>query len=118
MIISTVSACNGAVNALAASVSVTEKQNAEIERLTGWLDLMKDEFIRISSCGHASNEIKQLGDRASKQISQNIPVIAQRDAAQAKLLKCRLLIGSNLEDLKRQVAEMERLAQSIGGGAQ
>jgi hypothetical protein len=64
----------------------------ENEQLTDTLDLMRDEFKRIRSCPGADQEIIVLCDRAITRITQNVPVIVQRDNAEAELAKIKSLL--------------------------
>jgi hypothetical protein len=48
------------------------------------IDLMKDEFLRIIAFS-PSDEIKNLCERAIKNIDQSVPVIKQRDQALKEL---------------------------------
>lgn len=50
-----------------------------------WLDLMRDEFVRIKVLAGAESEIAGLCDRAIVQISQNVPLIRQLDFATKRL---------------------------------
>lgn len=61
-------------------------------KLTDIIDLMRDEFMRIKTCPAdkwAKPEIDGLCDRAITNINQNVPVIVQRDEAQAKVASLR-----------------------------
>lgn len=58
------------------------------------LDLMVDEFQRIAACPGADEEIKGLCRRAVRRTLQRVPVIEQRDRAEARV-----------RDLERQLAE-------------
>lgn len=64
----------------------------ENEQLTDTLDLMRDEFKRIKSCPGADQEIIVLCDRAITRITQNVPVITQRDNAEAELAKIKSVL--------------------------
>jgi hypothetical protein len=64
----------------------------ENEQLTGIIDLMRDEFMRIKVCPGANQEIIGLCERAITRVNQDIPVIVQRDNAEAELVKIKNLI--------------------------
>ena len=72
----------------------------EIQKLTDTIDLMRDEFMRIKACPSekwAKPEIDGLCDRAIKQINQHVPVIVQRDRAEAKALELRVALLTILD---------------------
>ena len=52
-------------------------------RLVDLIDLNRDEFLRIKACPSADAEIKDLCERAQVRITQNVPVIEQRDNAES-----------------------------------
>ena len=58
---------------------------ARVKKLEDQLDLNRDEFQRITSCPGANAEIVQLCRRSPEVIEQNVPVITQRDEAQARV---------------------------------
>lgn len=68
------------------------KSEHENEKLTDILDLMRDEFKRIKVCPGVTSEIIGLCERAITTVTQNVPVIVQRDKAEEQLAK----IKSNL----------------------
>jgi len=63
--------------------------NTTIQQLTDALDLMRDEFRRISVCPGCTDEIKGLCDRAKTNLVQKVPVIAQRDEAERTVARLR-----------------------------
>ena len=75
-----------------------EKAEAELAMKIDTLDLMRDEFLRIKACTvcHPHNafaeEIADLCDRAITNLLQRVPVIVQRDKAEAELSAERELV--------------------------
>ena len=65
----------------------------ENEQLTDIVDLMRDEFRRIMVCPDVSIEVIGLCERAITCINQNVPVIVQRDNAEAELAKIKCLLS-------------------------
>ncbi len=61
----------------------------EIERLTDTLDMMRDEFKRIVACPGCNAEIEDLANRAQLELIQRVPMITQRDQAEADLASAR-----------------------------
>jgi hypothetical protein len=62
-----------------------EKAEAEVSQLTDALDMMKDEFMRIIASPNCTSEIKDFASRAQLKLVQRVPVITQRDRAEAEL---------------------------------
>jgi hypothetical protein len=79
---------NDVINRLAEFCEMNPREN---ESLTDILDLMRDEFKHIMVC---TDSLEVIGscDRAIKNINQNVPIIVQRDNAEAKLAKIKSLI--------------------------
>lgn len=61
------------------------RAEAEVSKLTDALDMMRDEFMRIIACPGCNAEIEDLADRAQLKLVQHVPVITQRDRAEAEL---------------------------------
>ena len=53
------------------------QSQAEKDRVIDHCDLMRDEFMRIKSCQNATEEIKNLCDRALKRTDRNVPVLSE-----------------------------------------
>ena len=62
-----------------------ERGEAEVSKLTDALDMMRDEFMRIIACPGCNAEIEDLANRAQLKLIQRVPVITQRDRAEAEL---------------------------------
>jgi len=81
-------------------VARAERAEAEVSMKTDTLDLMRDEFLRIKACTVChphdafAEEIADLCDRAIANLLQRVPVIVQRDKAEAELATLRLLHAS------------------------
>jgi hypothetical protein len=56
---------------------------AKINVLTDHIDLMVDEFKRIKAVTYGNKEVEGLCDRAVSNTYQHVPVIVQRDTAEA-----------------------------------
>lgn len=54
------------------------------------LDMMRDEFLRIIACPGCNAEIEDLANRAQLKLIQRVPVIVQRDRAEAAAMKLRV----------------------------
>ena len=61
------------------------RAEAEVSKLTDALDMMRDEFMRIIACPGCNAEIEDLANRAQLKLIQRVPVITQRDLAEAEL---------------------------------
>ncbi len=74
-----------------ASVRADElaKAENEIARLVAHIDLMRDEFQRIANCVEFPSEVLGLCARAIAVTHQHVPVIVQRDEAQAEYKRLR-----------------------------
>ena len=68
------------------------------------LDMMRDEFQRIIACPGCNAEIEDLANRAQLKLVQRVPVIVQRDEAQAEL--------SRLRGLFLELIELTKLARN------
>ena len=79
---------DGAKPGLALADGSTPSYNALLDRI----DLMVDEFYRIRACPGANVEIKGLCDRAIRNTYQHVPVIVQRDNAEALALRYRVAL--------------------------
>ena len=66
-----------------------ERAEVEVSKLTDALDMMRDEFMRIIACPGCNAEIEDLANRARLKLIQHVPVITQRDRAEAELAKER-----------------------------
>ena len=62
-----------------------ERAEVEVSKLTDALDMMRDEFMRIIACPGCNAEIEDLANRAHLKLIQRVPVITQRDRAEAEL---------------------------------
>ena len=62
-----------------------ERAEVEVSKLTDALDMMRDEFMRIIACPGCNAEIEDLANRARLKLIQHVPVITQRDRAEAEL---------------------------------
>ena len=62
----------------------------EVSQLTDTLDMMRDEFQRIIACPGCNGEIEDLANRAQLKLIQHVPVIVQRDRAEAEAMKLRV----------------------------
>ena len=83
---------------------LVDKGKNEIAALTAQVDLMLDEFVRISTCPGVTDEIKGLCIRGQQGIEQTVPVIVQRDKA---LKENEKLTAEN----KRLKEALEKIAQ-------
>lgn len=54
------------------------------------LDMMRDEFQRIVACPGCNAEIEDIANRAQLKLIQHVPVIVQRDRAEAAAMKLRV----------------------------
>lgn len=61
-----------------------------LDMLTDTLDMMRDEFQRIVACPGCNAEIEDLANRAQLKLIQHVPVIVQRDRAEAEAMKLRV----------------------------
>lgn len=84
------------------------KARAEVSQLTDHVDLMRDEFIRISINPGASSEIKGLCDRALETTKQRVPVICQRDIAVHDLAAARAEIAKLQSQIAKWIPVSER----------
>lgn len=82
---------------VALQVATLEELQARAERAEATADLMVDEFKRIRALVGSTSEIAGLCDRAMKNTYQHVPVIVQRDAAEAEVKRLR----EALEDIER-----------------
>jgi uncharacterized protein YbaR (Trm112 family) len=67
------------------AIERAERAEAEVSKLTDALDMMRDEFMRIIACPGCNAEIEDLANRAQLKLIQRVPVITQRDRAEAQL---------------------------------
>jgi hypothetical protein len=65
------------------------------------IDMMADEFKRIKALHYADTETAGLCDRAVSYIKQHVPVIEQRDRAEADRQKTREVVQALVDALKR-----------------
>ena len=86
-----------------------ERAEAEVSRLTDTLDLMRDEFLRIIACPGCNGEIEDLANRAQLNLIQRVPVIIQRDRAEAQASKLRI----TLEDEREKARVLREALLSI-----
>ena len=66
-------------------IETIRAERAEVSKLTDALDMMRDEFMRIIACPGCNAEIEDLANRAQLKLIQRVPVITQRDRAEAEL---------------------------------
>jgi uncharacterized small protein (DUF1192 family)/uncharacterized protein YbaR (Trm112 family) len=67
------------------AIARAERAEVEVSKLTDALDMMRDEFMRIIACPGCNAEIEDLANRAQLKLIQRVPVITQRDRAEAEL---------------------------------
>jgi hypothetical protein len=89
------------------ALGAIEAADAKIGHLEDQLDLNRDEFLRIRSCSGADEEIKQLCDRSQTRITQNVPVIGQRDQAEKERDEARACLGNVDTEFRAYAAERE-----------
>ena len=75
----------------------------KVEEMVDTLDLMRDEFQRISVSPGVTTEVQALCARATMKIEQRISVIEQRDRLERKFGVAQLTISS----LRRQVSGLQ-----------
>lgn len=73
------------------AMAETVQEKVRADDATDWLDLMRDEFMRIKALTD-NTEILGLCDRAVTHIQQHVPVIGQRDAAQRRVAKLEVTL--------------------------
>ncbi len=73
------------------------------------IDLMRDDLLRIRSCPGATEEIRQLCDRAITGTKQRVPVIAQRDRAEGRVAELTIERDKLLAELEALKGDSELL---------
>ena len=76
----------------------------KVEEMIDTLDLMRDEFQRISVSPGSTTEIQALCSRAVQKIEQRVSVIYQRDRLETKLGVANL----EIDNLRHQVSGLQR----------
>ena len=90
------------------------RAEAEVSKLTDALDMMRDEFMRIIACPGCNAEIEDLANRAQLKLIQRVPVITQRDLAEAELVGIRALAVAALDQaLDIAQAELDAERQKV-----
>ena len=106
----------GVVEVTEALVAKLAEKDTEIARLTDCLDLMRDEFQRISILT-SDTEILSLCRRAVADIGQNVPVIVQRDNAEKEVARLKEAYLRAIEiglAQKQRLLEARRLLVRVG----
>lgn len=83
----------------------------KIEKAVDVVDLMRDEFARIKAIVPDNAEIVGLCDRAMTQITQNVPILKQLDAAHAAIVSLRNRIDADAVEIGcfyNQIAERDK----------
>ena len=92
------------------AIARAERAEAEVSKITDALDMMREEFMRIIACPGCNAEIEDLANRAHLKLIQRVPVITQRDRAEAELgnTKERALTLANWLDQAQAELAAER----------
>ena len=92
------------------AIARAERAEAEVSKITDALDMMREEFMRIIACPGCNAEIEDLANRAQLKLIQRVPVITQRDRAEAELgnTKERALTLANWLDQAQAELAAER----------
>ncbi len=98
----------------------------QIAALTAHVDLMLDEFVRISTCPGVTDEIKGLCIRGQQGIEQTVPVIVQRDKAlkenekltaeNKRLRETKEMLATEIQGLHHKIDSYERALRGGGEG--
>ena len=104
---------DGAASAFVNMSCRASRAEADASKLTDALDMMRDEFMRIIACPGCNAEIEDLANRAQLKLIQRVPVITQRDRAEAELAKANAILASIEEDGTEEHNAAVRLRQEL-----